>query len=184
MTTTQQNAKRKSAVASESSASDPSGADWNGLKDDVGGLAEAAVERGWGFVDSARTQALDYADRRKEEAAASVGGFAQAVRQSGEAFGEIPNIQAVLDSAADGLDQLSSSIRDRSFIELYEEAESFARRSPLAVAAVGSVAGLLIARLLKASAETAADRRSQAVDRRTPSRKVKTAASARPAASR
>ncbi len=44
------------------------------------------------------------------------------------------NVRAFFDSAADGLEQLGSSIERRSLGEFYSEAESFARRAPVAVA--------------------------------------------------
>ena len=124
------------------------------LKDDVGGLANAAVSRGLGFVDAARVQAVDYAAERKGDAARSVGDLAKALRESGKTFDDRPNIRAVMDSAADGLDGLAGTIRDKSFSELYTDAERVARAPPVAVAVAGAVAGFLVARLVKASSDS------------------------------
>lgn len=130
------------------------GADLDALREDVGGLADAAVERGWSFVDAARVQAVDYADQRKADAARSVGDLAKAIRESGRSFEDRPNIRAVMDSAAEGLDHFAGTIRDRSFAELYTDAERVARARPAAVAVAGAVAGFLVARLIKASSDS------------------------------
>lgn len=138
-------------------ASRPAGAEaesLGALKDDVGGLANAAMERGLGFVDAARGQAVDYAEQRKGDAARSVGDLAQALRESGKSFEDRPNIRAVMDSAAEGLDGLAGTIRDRSFAELYADAERIARTRPAAVAVAGAVAGFVAARFLKASSDS------------------------------
>lgn len=128
--------------------------DLDALKDDVGDLAGAAVERGWGFVEAARVQATDYAEQRKSDAARSVGDLAKALRESGKTFEDRPNIRAVMDSAADGLDGLAGTISDRSFAELYADAERVARARPAAVAVAGAVAGFLVARFVKASSDS------------------------------
>ena len=66
-------------------------------------------------------------------------------------------LEGIFDSAAEGLDDLAGSIESRSFNELYEDAEAFARRSPVAVAVATFAAGLLLARFVKASGERQTD---------------------------
>lgn len=149
MTTAQQNTRRGSARSPKAAEGE-----LDTLKDEVGTLAGTAVQRGWGFVEAARSHATDYAAQRKDDAARSVGEFAGAVRASGESFNDLPNIRAVIDSAAEGLDHLSTSIGERSFAEMYAEAETVARRSPAAAAVAGAVAGFLVARIIKASSDT------------------------------
>ena len=148
MTTAQQNGRRGKATAK---------GELDALKDDVGELAGTAAERGWSFVEAARASATDYADQRKTDAARSVGDLAGALRTSSSSFEDRPNIRAVIDSAADGLDQLAGTIGERSFGELYAEAESVARRSPATAAIAGAAIGFLVARLIKASSETLRD---------------------------
>ena len=126
-------------------------ADWTALKGEVEGLADEAAERGRGLLDAARLQAQDYVERRKNDAAHSVNDFARTLRSSTKDFDDKPNIKAFFDSAAEGLEQLGSSIENRSFSDFYNEAEAFARRAPVAVAVGTFVAGLLAARLIKAS---------------------------------
>ncbi|MEZ0169688.1 hypothetical protein [Microvirga sp. TS319] len=132
---------------------DSGGDDWDALKGDVGDMAGAAVERGRDFIDSAREQATDYAGRRKDDVAQSVADFATSLRESTHSFEERPNIRAVVDSAADGLEQLADSIRDRSFADIFNDFEDVVRRRPATVAAVSVAVGFLAARFLKSTAE-------------------------------
>lgn len=126
-------------------------ADLKGLRSDVDGIANLAVERGLGFVDAARAQATDYVDRRKGDAAQSVHDLAKTLRDSSKTFDDRPNIKAFFDSAADGLEQLGGSIEERSFTDFYEDAEALARRSPVAVAVATFVTGFVVARFIKSS---------------------------------
>ncbi|MBM6578716.1 hypothetical protein ILT44_00875 [Microvirga sp. BT689] len=127
--------------------------DWDALKGDVGDIAGAAVERSRYFIDSAREQATDYVDRRKDDIAQSVADFATTLRESTHSFDERPNIRAVVDTAAEGLEQLADSIRDRSFADFFNEFEDVVRRRPAAVAAVSVAVGFLAARFIKSTAE-------------------------------
>ena len=127
--------------------------DWDALKGDVGDLAGAAVERSRYFIDSARDQATDYVDRRKSDIAQSVADFATSLRESTQSFEERPNIRAVVDTAAQGLDQLAESIRERTFADFFNEFEDVVRRRPATAAAVSVAVGFLAARFIKSTAE-------------------------------
>lgn len=127
--------------------------DWDALKGDVGDIADAAVERSRYFIDSAREQATDYVDRRKDDVAQSVADFATTLRESTHSFDERPNIRAVVDTAAEGLEQLAESIRERTFADFFNEFEGVVRRRPATVAAVSVAVGFLAARFIKSTAE-------------------------------
>ena len=131
----------------------PETADWETIKDDVGGIAEAAIQQGRNVLDSARDQATGYVDRRKDDVAQSVTDFASSLREATNTFDDRPNIRAFVDSAAEGLDQLAGSIRERSFAEIFNEVEDVVRQRPAAVAAVTVAIGFLTARFIKSSAE-------------------------------
>lgn len=127
--------------------------DWDALKDDVGDIAGVAVERSRYFIDSAREQATDYVGRRKDDVAQSVADFATSLRESTRSFDERPNIRAVVDTAAEGLEQLADSIRERSFADFFNEFEDVVRRRPATAAAVSVAVGFLAARFIKSTAE-------------------------------
>ncbi len=127
--------------------------DWDALRDDVGEIAGVAMERGRHFLDSARDQATTYVDRRKDDVAHSVTEFATSLRESTRSFEDRPNIQAFVDGAAEGLEELADTIRGRSFAEIFNEAEEVVRERPAVVAAVSVALGFLTARFIKSSAE-------------------------------
>src|SRR3712207_5413011 len=129
------------------------GEDWDSLRSDVTDMAGAAVERGRHFIDAARDQANDYADRRKDDIAQSVADFATSLRESTHSFDERPNIRAVVDTAAEGLEQLADTIRERTFAEFFNDFEDVVRRRPATVAAVTVAVGFLTARFIKSTAE-------------------------------
>ena len=85
--------------------------DWSALKDEVGGIAGAAMERGrtllGSTLDSAKDQATSYVDQRKDEAAQVVADLATSLRDACREFDDRPNIRGFVDSAAGGLEQLA-----------------------------------------------------------------------------
>lgn len=162
------------AAGQQSSPGAAQPADWEGLKSDVNEAGRAAMAQGIGFVDAAKAQAVDYAVQRKGDAAQSVADLASSLRESGRTFDDRPNLRAVFDSAAEGLDGLAGSIRERSFADLYADLEAVARRRPAAFVAASAVAGFLVARFVKASSDAlpmqpgAAPRRSAGSTGETP----------------
>jgi phage repressor protein C with HTH and peptisase S24 domain len=131
--------------------------EWGAIKEDVSQIAGAAVERGRNLIDStldsAKSQATSYVDQRKDEVAQSIAGFASSLREATKEFDDRPGIREFVDSAAGGLEQVADSIRERSFNEIFELGEDMVRRRPGAVAAATLVAGFLVARFIKSSAE-------------------------------
>jgi hypothetical protein len=134
---------------------------WDAIKDDVSEIAGAAVDQGRQFLHSARDQATGYMDQRKDAVAQSIADFGQSLRDACAQFDDRPNIKTVVDNAADGIDQLAESIRARSFNELFDEAEHLIRRRPGTVAIATMVAGFLVARFIKASAENIREEQQQ-----------------------
>lgn len=63
------------------------------------------------------------------------------------------SIARYADWAADGLDRLSNSLRERDLDSLVGQVSDFARRRPVAVIGGAAVAGFLLSRFLKSSAE-------------------------------
>ena len=125
--------------------------DLDDVKREVEDAADVAMERGRGFAAAARGHAFTFAEGRKAETARSVGDLADSLRSSSRTFDDRPNIKAFFDSAAEGLEELAGSIEKRSFADFYADAEQFARRSPVAVAAATFAVGFLLARFVKAS---------------------------------
>ena len=125
-----------------------------GLASDI---ASTAKEQGRTLLDSAKGQATSFADQRKDTAAQSIADLASSLRDTSGNFREQPSLQAFVGSAADGLDQLASGLRDRSFGDIYDDLESFARRQPVALGAGAALVGFFLARFIKSSAEEMAE---------------------------
>ena len=149
--------QRTQASSQGGSPQGAGGQDWGAVRDDVTQLASTAVERGRGLLDStidqAKSQATSYVDQRKDEVAESISGFASSLREATKEFDDRPGIREFVDTAAGGLEQVADSIRERSFNEIFEYGEDMIRRRPGAVAAATLVAGFLVARFIKSSAE-------------------------------
>lgn len=142
------------------------------LKNSAGEMKSAAVEHGRQIYESAKDQATGFVDQRKNDAAQSVADLASSLRETGKSFEERPNIQAFVGSAADGLEQLASGLKERSFTDIYADVEAYARRSPATVGAVAVVAGFLLARFIKSSADGMSDSHAAArASRETPGRR-------------
>jgi hypothetical protein len=161
MATGFENTDKQLGTAAQGSASSEGKQDWDTLKEGVGEMAGAAAERGRHFLDSAREQATTYVDGRKDAVAQSIQDLAHSLRESCRAFEERPNIRAFVDSAAEGLDQLAGSVRARSFADIFNEAEALFRRRPMAMVAVTTLTGLLMARFIKSSADGLRDHDQQ-----------------------
>ena len=145
----------------------PQQADLLGLASDVASdLAGTAVQQGRQILQSAKGEATGFVDARKNDAAQSIADIAASLRETGNGFEDRPNIKTFVASAADGLDQLAGGIRERSFAEIYAEAESFARRQPVLVGAAAIAAGFLLARFIKSSAEELAETNARTVTER------------------
>lgn len=127
------------------------GADWESLKGDVGDMAGAALDQGMELLGSAKDQASGYADQRKDELAQSVVNLANTLRESGGTLAERPQIRAVVEGAAGGLEQIADSIRERSIGDMFGDVEDLVRRQPALAAVAAMTAGFLVARFAKAS---------------------------------
>lgn len=126
---------------------------WDALKDDVGGLADVALQQGRQIVDTARDQATTFADERKGFAAQAVSDIAATLRDSSKSLEQQPNLHGFVATAADGLDQLADTIRSRSFGEIYTDVEDVIRKRPVLTATAALVAGFIAARFIKSSGE-------------------------------
>jgi hypothetical protein len=134
---------------------------WSGLTEDVGRASGAAAEQGRHFLDSAKAQATNYADQRKNDVAQSIIDLASSLHESGNAFEDRPNIRTLMDSAAEGLEQLAETVRKRSVADLFQDVEAVVRRRPATIAVATVAAGFLLARFIRSSAEGLRDQGQQ-----------------------
>lgn len=154
MATGHESNKQQSGPA-QGAAGAQSSPEWDDLKGDVGEMADAAMEQGRHFLDSAREQATGYVDQRKGALAQSVVDLASTLRETGGGFEGQPSIRAIVEGASGGLEQLADNIRGRSVADILGNVEDLVRRRPGAAAVATLAAGFLLARFVKASTEGA-----------------------------
>ncbi|GLQ37004.1 hypothetical protein GCM10007908_06240 [Rhizobium albus] len=108
------------------------------------------------FSEKVRLKAIDEADQRKDALAEGLHDIANRVRGSvREDTAGAALTGKLAREAADGLDNLSRSIQERSIVNAADDLRDIGRRHPLLFVAGGLLAGLTIARFLKASSERA-----------------------------
>ena len=116
-------------------------------------IAHTAAEQSRGLLQAARGTATGFVDQRKDTAAQSIADLASSLRETGNTFEEQPSLKAFVGSAADGLDQLATGLKERSFADIYADVEAMARRQPITFGAGAAIAGFLLARFIKSSAD-------------------------------
>lgn len=101
----------------------------------------------------AREVARSKFSEQQHEAAQGIGDLAGALRSAArEVEGrQQPTVAKLAQCAADGLERLSVTLRNRDLDGLLREAEAFARRQPAAFVGAAVAAGFLAVRFLKSS---------------------------------
>jgi hypothetical protein len=94
-------------------------------------------------------------DEQKRSAASGIGDLASALRTSARNLNrtEQATVARLAQSAADGLDQLSGALERRDLDGWVREAETFARRRPIAFFGAAVAAGFIAVRFLKSSSQ-------------------------------
>ncbi len=126
------------------------------LDDSAERLKQDAGEMWDGARESARTRL----NERKDAAAQGLHDVADALRGAADKpgqHGDAAGISKLSASAAERLDSLSSSLRDKDVGSLLRDMNSFAHRQPLAFFGLALAAGFATTRFLKASQDGAAD---------------------------
>ncbi len=109
-----------------------------------------------GMMGRVRERASQQLSNQKHRATDGLGNIASAVRQSAQPLRDQHHetIASYVGKAADQLDKLSSSLRERDIPELLDDARRFARERPAVFIGASFAAGLMAARFLKSSAES------------------------------
>ena len=119
---------------------------------------ERAKEEAVKLRGQATDRARSAAEQGKSRATETIDGFARAVH---EAAGNLeqqvnPQIAQYAHRAADALDSLSDSLRNKSVDELLDDARDFARRSPAVAIGAAVAVGFALSRFLKATSSPSA----------------------------
>jgi hypothetical protein len=108
-----------------------------------------------GIVAQVRERATSQLSTQKDRATDGLGSIAQAVRQTtGKLREEQQDTMAqYVEKAADQIERLSNSLRDKDVNELLQDAQRFARQQPALFIGGSFAVGLLAARFLKSSSD-------------------------------
>jgi hypothetical protein len=124
------------------------------MKEQVSSVAAAAKDEANTLIEPMKEKAMEMAEEQRKTGAVEVGRVAKAVQAvAGEIEKEIPQAAGYIRSAAEGLEQASSAIQNRSVGELVEFVETFARRNPAAFFGTSVLAGFVLSRFLKSTGE-------------------------------
>lgn len=149
------------------------------VKDQAKSLAHDAKEEVSNVAGQARNQVQGLVTQQKDRVADQLGSLAGVLRDTGNQLGqklaETPGNNSLdlgryAGQAADRVDRISSYLRDHELGDVLRDAETFARRRPDVFLGGTFLAGLLLARFLKASGnaenlETGAVRAGQSYPR-------------------
>ncbi len=123
--------------------------------DSLQNAKQAAKEQAGAVWDDTKETARNLLGEQKHAAASGIGDFATALRRAAremDGSGQ-STVGRLANSAADGLEQFSGSLRNRDVNALVRDVETFARRQPVAFFGAAIAAGFLAVRFLKASSE-------------------------------
>ena len=115
-----------------------------------------------GMMSKVREKATEQLSTQKDKATDGLGSVAQAVRQSTQQLRDQQHdtLAGYVEQAADQIDRLSKTLRNKDVGELFEDAQRLARRNPSLFIGSAFVLGVVGARFLKSSASRSPSERS------------------------
>ncbi len=117
------------------------------------GTAQATKERAGALWDDAKEVARMKLNEQKDAAAEGIGQVAGALRNAKhrqDSDDASEPVASLTDSAADGLDRLSNTLRGKDVGVMLRDLEGFARHQPVAFFGLALAAGFLAVRFVKA----------------------------------
>lgn len=114
---------------------------------------QATREQAGAVWNDTKETAQSMLGEQQRAAASGLGDFATVLRKAAremDGSGQ-STVCKLAESAADGLEQFSGTLRSKDLNGLVHDVESFARRQPVAFIGVAMVAGFLAVRFLKSS---------------------------------
>jgi hypothetical protein len=127
-----------------------------GAMTDLKDLASAATGDAKSYAGAVASDAAtafkDAVEANKTAGADAVAHLARSAKGAADNIEQqAPQVAGFVRSAADGVERISTDIRDRSVGELMDSVSDFAKRQPAAFFGCGILAGVVLARLLRAS---------------------------------
>jgi len=130
-------------------------------KDQAKTLAGEAKDQAKEVANQARDHVQNLVGQQKDQAAERLGSLAEALREAGRKLNEgekAGDFGQYADRAAQQVERLSGYLRDNDLRGFVRDTESFARRRPEVFLGGTLIAGLMLARFLKASSPSQGSR--------------------------
>ena len=131
----------------------PTGRD-GGTRSAVQEAGQAAKDQASAVWSDTKNSARSMIGDQQKAAAGGLGQFAGALRKAAREMGDGGQqapMSRMIESAADGLERFSGSLREKDLDGLVRDAESFARRQPMLFFGAAIAAGFLAVRFMKAT---------------------------------
>lgn len=144
----------------EARSTDSASSDEHAASRNLDDTADALKNTANGMLDDAKEAAVSRLSQEKEGAASGIDHVANALRDvvkrhdEGSGSDLLTNLAG---SAADGLERLSSDLRNKDVGTMLRDVQSFARDQPVAFFGLTMAAGFLAGRFLKASESESAN---------------------------
>ena len=128
----------------------------SGAMTDLKDLASAAKDDAKSYAGAAASDAAtafkDAVESNKTAGADAIATLARSAKDAADNIEQqAPQVASLVRGAADGVERISTDIRDRSVGELATSVSDFAKRQPAAFFGFGILAGVVLARLMRAS---------------------------------
>ncbi len=122
------------------------------LRAKAGDVLGSVQDKGAEVADAVKTKAEDLAEQGKQVGADKADNFASAVRRVADDLeSSSPEIARHVRTAADSIEGVAGSLRERSVGSLIDEVSGFARRQPAAFFGAAVLAGFAVSRFAKSS---------------------------------
>jgi ElaB/YqjD/DUF883 family membrane-anchored ribosome-binding protein len=117
--------------------------------------ASAAQDRAADLKETGTSRLSEQLDQRTTQVGSQARTLAQSLRKSGDDLRQEGNTGAAgaAERAAERVERLGGYLEEKRGDEIVHDVEAFARRRPWALAGLGLVAGMAVARFVKASSE-------------------------------
>jgi hypothetical protein len=136
------------------------------LKQKVSSEAERAKAKLTEAAQPVKEQAREFAERQKTAGAEQIGGVARAVHGAADKLEQdLPFAAEYVRQAADTIEGAADSLKQKSVDDIAKSVADFARAQPVAFIGGAVLAGFVLARFLKSSAEPTAPSPSGAASR-------------------
>lgn len=125
----------------------------NKASEAAGSAAETAKSHARDLAQTAQTEATNYAYQARDTAADEVKGVASALRTAADELRSGSPQERSFSQLADGLADVSDSMRDKDLGEMVSDLNGFAKRNPMVFLGGAALLGFVATRFAKASSE-------------------------------